>query len=396
MVLRSARVLQAGPSLGGLPAALQRWVSGPPGGLVLRSLSRDVFQNLALEDWIWDHLVDRDPGGAAGTPRSLLLLWSNSSSVVVGRHQNPWQECDLRLARLRGVPVARRRSGGGTVFHDPGNINLTFFTSRGDHDRQRNLRVVTAALRTLRPGMDVRATDRYDILLDGRYKISGTASRLGRRVAYHHCTLLCSADRGLLSSLLRPTCHGIHSNATPSIPSPVSNLLDHDPSLTSDSILQQLVEQYLAEFGVGPSLVLDVQPSESSFQGLDRSLETLRSWDWTHGKTPPFTVDTTLDLRDTTLDPLDQGETSPSTLVLRDQGSSATVRLEVKAGRLQRCDLRVPPQWLPGASCRELAALLVGSRFCPSEMAAIAAAFLRSGPPDPRLRNLCDNIVALM
>ena len=74
---------------------------------------------------------------------------------------------------------------------------------------------------------------------------SGTAAKLGRTVAYHHCTLLCSADQRLLSSLLRPTCPGIHSNATASLPSPVQNLLDHDPSLTPEGILQQLAEQYL-------------------------------------------------------------------------------------------------------------------------------------------------------
>lgn len=65
-------------------------------------------------------------------------------------------------------------------------------------------------------------------------------------MAYHHCTLLCAADRRLLSALLRPTCRGIRSNATASLPSPVQNLLDHDPSLTEDSILHQLAEQYFA------------------------------------------------------------------------------------------------------------------------------------------------------
>lgn len=139
---------------------------GSGAGLVLRSHSTDVYQNLALEDWI-EANVDLQQ-------RSILLLWRNRPAVVIGRHQNPWTECSLSAMRGAGIPLARRRSGGGTVFHDLGNLNLTFFTSKKTYDRQRNLKVVTEALRRLRPGLDVQATDRFDILLNGHYKISGT------------------------------------------------------------------------------------------------------------------------------------------------------------------------------------------------------------------------------
>lgn len=139
-------------------------------GLVLQSQSTDVYQNLALEDWI-DANIDLEQ-------RSILLLWRNRPAVVIGRHQNPWTECNLSAMRTAGIPLARRRSGGGTVFHDLGNLNLTFFTSKKAYDRQRNLKVITEALRRLRPGLDVQATDRFDILLNGHFKISGRVGRL--------------------------------------------------------------------------------------------------------------------------------------------------------------------------------------------------------------------------
>lgn len=143
-------------------------------GLVLLSRSTDVHQNLALEDWIDAH-VDLQR-------RGVLLLWRNHPAVVVGRHQNPWAECDLAAMRSAGVALARRRSGGGTVFHDLGNLNLTFFASKQAYDRRRNLKVITDALRRIRPGLDVRATDRFDVLLDGRLKISGGVEDGGRRL----------------------------------------------------------------------------------------------------------------------------------------------------------------------------------------------------------------------
>lgn len=134
-------------------------------GLVLHSQCTDVYQNLALEEWI-DANVDLQH-------RNVLLLWRNHPAVVIGRHQNPWTECNLPAMRRAGIPLARRRSGGGTVFHDLGNLNLTFFASKKAYDRQRNLKVITEALRKLCPELDVQATDRFDILLNKHFKISG-------------------------------------------------------------------------------------------------------------------------------------------------------------------------------------------------------------------------------
>nr|XP_046237822.1 lipoyltransferase 1, mitochondrial [Scatophagus argus] len=347
---------------------------GTKAGLVLHSQSTDVYQNLALEDWI-DAKVDLQQ-------RSVLLLWRNQPAVVIGRHQNPWAECSLPAMRGMGIPLARRRSGGGTVFHDLGNLNLTFFTSKKEYNRQRNLKVITEALRRLRPRLDVRATDRFDILLNGHFKISGSASRLSRKSSYHHCTLLHSADRSALSAVLRPSCPGIHSNATPSVPSPVTNLLDHAPSLQWEELLDALVYQYNAEFGFSAASTLVNPADESAFPGLSRAAAELRGWEWTFAKTPKFSVQTLLDLRD------DRSFAR----------SSAQLHVEVRNGVMESCELDVPAHWLPQRLSGELSAVLVGERFCGHRVAAALTALLRceSGELQHRLNNLCDAVVSVM
>ena len=90
--------------------------------VVYISQSHDVFSNLAVEDWLYKK-------GDFKSNRA-LFLWRNSPSVVIGRHQNPWTEADVDFCAEHRIPIARRNSGGGTVYHDIGNLNCTFFMPR--------------------------------------------------------------------------------------------------------------------------------------------------------------------------------------------------------------------------------------------------------------------------
>ncbi|XP_053471983.1 lipoyltransferase 1, mitochondrial [Ictalurus furcatus] len=339
-------------------------------GLILKSSSTDIFQNLALEDWIHD-CVDMQR-------RSVLFLWRNAPVVVIGRHQNPWQECNLELLRRTGIPVARRRSGGGTVYHDLGNINMTFFSSKKKYDRMKNLGVVTGALKALRPNLDVCATERFDIVLNGCYKISGTAARLGRTAAYHHCTLLCSADRSVLSSVLKSSCTGIKSNATPSVPSPVTNLSDHDPTLAPDSLMDAIASRYNKDFDLD-SPVLTVDPgSEVLMPGIHKMTSDLKNWDWVYGKTPKFSICTSFMVENT----------------------KVGLEIDIKNGFVETCVMDVPHDWLPADFVKEFCSSLTGIRFCPNEFAVAVAAFMRTTSSSPQhVQNtlrLYENIVSVM
>lgn len=343
-------------------------------GLILQSISSDVYQNLAVEDWIHDHIR------LEGKP--ILFLWRNSPCVVIGRHQNPWQECNLHLMRQGGVKLARRRSGGGTVYHDMGNINLTFFTTKTKYDRMENLKIIVRALNAVQPRLDVQPTKKFDLLLDGRFKISGTASKIGRVAAYHHCTLLCSTDRTALSSLLKSPYQGIKSNATPSIPSVVKNLLDKDPTLTCEVLMNAIAAEYAAHHQIDNHINLINPADETQFPGISSKAKELQSWEWIYGWTPKFSVNTTFHVP--------HGQTH----------LPIQVSIDVKKGRIETCDIKAPDHWLPLEIGNKLNSSFIGSKFCPIEATLLTNILLRTCPDDQHLHSkwniLCEKIKGIM
>jgi len=246
------------------------------------STSQDIYTNLALEEWMFSHLNLKS--------NSYLLLWHNHPCVVIGRHQNPWQECSVRHARNAGVAVARRHSGGGAVYHDLGNMCMTFFTSRDIYDRKSNLNFICKTLKDYCP-VDVSPTARDDILLDGKYKVSGTAARLLRDRAYHHCTLLLDTDKKRLMEMLQTTLLGIDSNATKSIRAKVTNLSEINDNISYNKLIPHFSNGYLSQTEYQAGEYEYVNPnSEHNFPGLSELRYKLADWDWIFGKTPKFSI----------------------------------------------------------------------------------------------------------
>lgn len=128
---------------------------------VFISQSADIHTNLALEDWLYKNFNFDN--------HQVLLLWRNDPCVVIGRHQNPWAEVDVSRAEESNLPIARRNSGGGCVYHDRGNLNCTFFTPRTGYNRKKNLEVICRALEK-QFGLDAEISPREDVTLQG-YKV---------------------------------------------------------------------------------------------------------------------------------------------------------------------------------------------------------------------------------
>jgi lipoate-protein ligase A len=188
---------------------------------VYTSHSHNPYLNLSAEHFL---LQNSHPDS------TVLFLYTNDPCIVIGRNQNPWLEVNLGLLRGftartgggdaggRSVSLVRRRSGGGAVFHDSGNVNFSVICPPAAFDRNKHAEMVVRALRGL--GVPTaRVNERHDIVLDREggshsdgsgspemqtFKISGSAYKLTRLRSLHHGTcLLNSPNLADIGRLLR-------------------------------------------------------------------------------------------------------------------------------------------------------------------------------------------------
>lgn len=181
--------------------------------LYIESPSVDPAFNLGLEE----HLF-------FGKTEEIFMLWQNSASIIIGKNQNAMAEIDYSYVTKHNIPVIRRLSGGGAVYHDLGNLNFTYIVNRegfGDYvGFTKMLRDFLASL-----GLSAEVSGRNDVLVGGK-KISGNAQYSHKGRLLHHGCILIGADMSHLAAALRPDKEKIQSKGIRSVESRVLNLKD--------------------------------------------------------------------------------------------------------------------------------------------------------------------------
>lgn len=163
----------------------------------LKQISHSPSFNLAWEEYILKHIYDGN---------DVFLLWVNEPSIIVGRNQNIYEEVNTFYAYENKIPILRRNSGGGSVYHDLGNINYTFIThSKGKVNNYKLLtKPIIDALNSL--NIPVHFKEKSDIYLEDR-KIGGNAQYLYKNTLLHHGTLLFDANIDVLNLALKTKNH---------------------------------------------------------------------------------------------------------------------------------------------------------------------------------------------
>lgn len=196
--------------------------------LFITSECRDPFRNLAFEEYLTLHT---EPGEMA------LYLWKNRDTIVFGRNQDILAECRAADFQRSGGRVVRRLSGGGTVYHDEGNLNFTFAVRHADYDVRRQLEVILGAVRKL--GVRADFSGRNDLVAENR-KFSGNAFYRSGDFHYHHGTLLIDSDMGRMSEYLTVDPEKLRSRGVRSVSGRVVNLAELVPGLTTEKLISEL------------------------------------------------------------------------------------------------------------------------------------------------------------
>ncbi len=253
---------------------------------IIHSHGGDVWRHLAREEYLLNQFV---PG------QRILYIWQTQSTVVVGKHQNPWCECHPGLLRKTGVNLARRLTGGGAVYHDTGSLNFSFIVDRDSFNYSNQIQIIISALR--RHGFEVDNAENHSLNFRGR-KCSGNAFMFRKSKALHHGTLLLSSNIKKLNHNLRPLACSIESHAVRSNRTAVTNIGDRNHSLRCDEIGQSIGDVYSECIGSEFTVVEGARflPDTTDLE------EKYASWEWVYGRTPKFEVGLRMTLSSGTCD----------------------------------------------------------------------------------------------
>ena len=222
----------------------------------------------------------------------IFMLWQNKNAIVVGKHQNALAEINMDYVREKNITVVRRLSGGGTVFHDLGNLNFTFIMN-GSEGHLVDFKKYTAPILEVLQELtvDARFREKSDLVINGM-KFSGNAEHVFKNRVLHHGTLLFSSAVDDLRLALNVNPLKYRSKAVKSNRSRVTNISEHLKKNIDVLIFKDLILQH----------VLSSFPGSGHYEFSDKDIDRINTlkrekyitWEWNFGYSPDYELERSL------------------------------------------------------------------------------------------------------
>ena len=226
---------------------------------------RSLAFYLAMEEFVAREVEDE-----------AFFVWRVAPTVIYGRNQVLENEVNLEYCSEHNVDVVRRKSGGGCVYSDQGNIMISYVSRRGDVSEvfDRYMTALSEALKKL--GVPAEKSGRNDVLVEGR-KVSGNAFHQLPDRSIVHGTLLYSTDLEALTEAIRPPVEKLQRHGVESVRQRVMNLSEYVALMTDpDDALKspEALENYLVRYFTDGEIHLDendlgvIARSEATWQSV--------------------------------------------------------------------------------------------------------------------------------
>jgi len=241
--------------------------------LFIENTHTDAYFNIAAEEYIFRNFS-----------APAFMLWQNEPCVIIGRHQNLILEVNPDVLKEKNMKVVRRFSGGGTVYQDMGNVNLTFITDENKPDFNKYNRQMMEFLSTI--GIRAQTDNRRGLYIDG-LKISGSAQFIRGNKTLYHATLLFSTNLSELTFSLKNQNIKLSENEVlhpwhnvRSIRSSVTNIENH---LTNQLTITEFKKMIINQFVGSESINKIYQFSEDDISSIDSLIQKkygTRDWNY--------------------------------------------------------------------------------------------------------------------
>lgn len=289
--------------------------------LCIRLKNNDPYFCLAAEEYLLRNFEE-----------DIFILWQSYNAVVVGKHQNLLAEINYPFCRERKISLARRISGGGTVFHDSGNVNFAFIKSVAN-PAEVSFRYFTKPIIEALAKLQIPAeiSGRNDLVVSGR-KISGNAEHIFKNRVLHHGTLLFNSDLKNLGQAIKVVPGKYRSKAVESNRNAVSNISGYlRKKMTTEEFIRFLLDFQL-ENSINKEYAFNEYDKTEILKLVEDKFSTR---EWIYGYSPPYSFKNNVEIGNKQLE----------------------VDLEVKKGLIQEC--LISGSYFPAETLRMISSGLI-------------------------------------